>query len=195
MRALLFLTLLSFVLPAQEVEPGPGKFLVAKRNLGDPNFYQTVILLVKFDAKGALGLVINDPTKVTLSKLFDQIAGAEGRTDLVYLGGPVQRSVVHALVRSKTKPESGTLLFGDVYVATNKSFIEEALTASVKPELLRVYLGYSGWGAGQLERELEQGAWGVIRGEADAVFDSKPESVWERLIRRTELRLAMAHHR
>jgi len=174
----------------QEVEPGPGKFLVAKRQLGDPNFQQTVILMIRYDAKGALGLVINDPTKVPLSKLFDQIEGAGSRTDLVYLGGPVQRSVVHALVRSKTKPENGTLLFGDVYVATSKSFVEQALAAAVKSDSLRVYLGYSGWGAGQLDRELEQGAWHVIRGEADAVFDAKPEGVWERMIRRTELRFA-----
>jgi putative transcriptional regulator len=190
MRALLLFTVMSGLLFGQEVEPGPGKFLVAKRQLGDPNFHQTVILMVKYDAKGALGLVINEPTKIPLSKLFDQIAGAGRRADLVYLGGPVQRSVVHALVRSKTKPESGTLLFGDVYVATNKSFVEEALSASVKPETLRVYLGYSGWSAGQLDRELEQGAWHVIRAEADAVFDAKPEGVWERMIRRTELRLA-----
>jgi putative transcriptional regulator len=193
MRALLLLAILSSHHLAAEdaLEPAPGRFLVAKRTLGDPNFHQTVILMLRFDDKGALGLVVNDPTKIPLSKLFDQIAGARERADVLYLGGPVQRSVVHGLLRSKTKPESGTHLFGDVYMAASKTFIEQALRSAVPTESLRIYLGYSGWGAGQLERELERGAWHVVRGDADAIFAAKPDGVWERMIRKTELRFAM----
>src|ERR1700752_3504614 len=118
MRALLLLLALlqGYPAPAEEaLGPGPGRFLVAKRALGDPNFYQTVILMLRYDDKGALGLVINEPTKIPLSKLFDQIEGARERPDVLYLGGPVQRSVVHGLLLSKSKPENGTHLFGNVY--------------------------------------------------------------------------------
>lgn len=166
----------------------PGKFLVARRSLRDPNFAETVVLLVQYDSKGAMGLIINRATDVAISKLLSEPAQAKKRRDPVYEGGPVSRSAVLALVRSREAPEDTRLVFGDVYLVSTQGALDSAM-AQIDPSSLRVYFGYSGWGAGQLERELDAGAWQIFKGDAAAVFDLEPESVWKRYIRRTELRI------
>ncbi len=171
----------------------PGKFLVAARNLPDPNFAQTVVLLCRHDEKGTMGLVINRQTKLSFNKVFDQLREARDRTDPVFLGGPVQISGVLALLRSKTAPDEGLHVLDDLYLISSKAVLEKAVATGVDAGKLRVYAGYSGWSRGQLERELEMGAWHVFRGDLSFVFDSEPDTVWKRLIRRTELRIAGLH--
>ena len=79
---------------------------------------------------------------------------------------------------------------GDVYLVANKQLLEKTLASKVDPERFRVFVGYSGWTEPQLENEVDLGAWYIFRGDAEAVFDSDPESLWPRLIRETELRIA-----
>lgn len=169
---------------------GDGKFLVASRKLGDPNFAETVILLVQYDAKGAMGLVINNPSKITIAEALAEIKGAKGRQEAVFLGGPVGRTGLQALLRSKTAPDEARLVFGDVYATGSRALVERTLGTA--GSAFRVYLGYAGWGSGQLERELALGAWHVLGPNAAFVFDAEPETVWQRLIRRTELQFAAA---
>jgi putative transcriptional regulator len=166
-----------------------GRLLVASRNLPDPNFAETAVLLVHYDEKGAMGLVINRPTGIPLSRLLRELKEAKGRPDEVYAGGPVGRTGVLALLRSSTKPEEARHVFADVYLISTKTLLEKALAAGTNPHALRVYLGYAGWTAGQLEREVELGTWHILRGEAGLVFDPDPGSVWTRLIRRTNLQI------
>jgi putative transcriptional regulator len=165
-----------------------GKFLVASRHLPDPNFSETVVLVLHHGKGGTVGLIINRPTEKPLSAVLD-LKQAAGRNDPVYAGGPVARTGIRALMRSKVKPDETPPVLGDVYVVTNRSALESALTG---PAQIRVYFGYCGWVAGQLDREIMAGAWHVMAGEAATVFDADPQSVWPRLIRRTELRLALA---
>src|SRR5262245_30650641 len=82
-----------------------GKFLIAKRDLTDPNFAETVVLLIRYDEKGAMGLIVNRPTKVPLSKVFADIPAAKGRKDPVYLGGPVGLEGALGLLRASKQPE------------------------------------------------------------------------------------------
>src|SRR5947208_5720520 len=93
--------------PAQSThtkELGAGKILVASRDLSDPNFAETVVLLVHYDEEGVLGLILNRRTEVPISRLFRELR-AKGRTDPVYAGGPVRKTAVLALLRSDHKPE------------------------------------------------------------------------------------------
>jgi putative transcriptional regulator len=168
---------------------GVGKLLVAKPELGDPHFAQTVVLIVHYDDdKGAVGIVLNRRTNVPLTKVFPEIKGAT--QDPVFEGGPVDTGAAQALVRSKNKLDKASRVFGDVYTSGEKDVIEHAVSSAKAPSAFRLYVGYAGWSPGQLEREIEIGGWSVLRGTPEIAFDDDPDSLWERLQRKTETRIA-----
>ncbi|MEZ5356494.1 MAG: YqgE/AlgH family protein [Bryobacteraceae bacterium] len=166
-----------------------GRFLIAVRDLPDPNFAETVILLTDFGEKGAAGLVLTRRTRLTISDLFEDKAAARAE-DPVWRGGPVQRSAVLALFRGKTAPEGSQPVAREIHLLTTRESLERAL--SEPAGRVKVFLGYSGWGAGQLEREVELGTWHILNGDVDAVFAADVSSLWERLARRMERRIAFA---
>jgi putative transcriptional regulator len=171
----------------------PGRFLVATRDLGDPNFAQAVILLVQYDDEhGAMGLIVNRRTDVPLSRVFKDLKEAKDRTDPIYIGGPVELNSVMALLKSASKVEDAKRVFGDVYAITSKEPLQKTLASSAGTDAFRAYLGYAGWEPGQLEHEVELGAWHIMPADAAEVFHSDPESVWPRLVRRTETQIASA---
>ena len=181
------------VAPAQSKQVrdlGLGKILVAPRDCPDPNFAKAVVLLVQFDEDGAVGLMINHPTDVPLSRALNQVKAANGRSDPIYLGGPVDVSTVMALLRAGSKPNDARRVVGDVYLVSTRGLLEKTLAAGTGPGGFRAYVGYCGWGAGQLQNETNLGAWLIFDGSARLAFDSEPESVWSRLIARTEQRVA-----
>jgi putative transcriptional regulator len=197
--------LLSTSLPAAQVPPlrdrvtrgavdalGAGKLLVASRRLPDPNFANTVILLVDVNADGAVGLVLNRRSRVTLAKVFPQLAPNMATAGHAYLGGPVDTTRSMALVRSTPAPAGTRHVVDGVHVATTREAVEAAVAAGTTASRLRVFLGYAGWGAGQLQGETAQGAWHVLDGDAEVVFDAEPTSTWPRQIARTELIQARA---
>jgi putative transcriptional regulator len=167
-----------------------GKFLVASRDLGDPNFAGTVVLLLKFDEdEGALGIIVNRRTDVPLSRVFDKIKSTKDRADSVYLGGPVEPGSVVGLLKSNARIEDASRILTGIYLISGRAPLEK--TASEAPTgAFHAYLGYAGWAAGQLEHELGLGGWHVLGADAATVFDPDPDSLWEKLIRRTELRIA-----
>jgi putative transcriptional regulator len=168
-----------------------GKMLVAQRKLRDPNFIETVVLLLHYSEDGAMGLVVNRQTKISLSELFPDVKAKKPLSDPVYAGGPVQRTAGMALLRSSTEPSDSRHLFANVYLITDKKLLEKSLAAGKASSTFRVYLGYCGWAPDQLEGEIEAGAWHVFPGDAGQVFDPEPDALWERLIRKTELQIAV----
>src|SRR5882672_2802424 len=111
--------------PAQSTQThalAAGKFLVASRDLLDPNFAETVVLLVHYDDDSVLGLIINRRTKVPISRAFPELPeSAKGRSDPIYSGGPVERAVALALLRSRGRPEGADPVFADVSLVSAKS--------------------------------------------------------------------------
>jgi putative AlgH/UPF0301 family transcriptional regulator len=189
--ALFVVALAPMVGRAQDL--APGKFLVASRDLGDPNFAETVILLVSYDEqKGAMGLVVNHRTDVPLSRVFQDLKAAKGRADLAYVGGPVELSSVLALLKSSSPPDEAKRVFGDVYLLASKALLEKTLASEVGPDAFHVYVGYAGWGPGQLEHEIDLGGWHILQADAANVFHADPDSVWKRMIQRTETQIARA---
>ncbi|MBI3895598.1 MAG: YqgE/AlgH family protein [Acidobacteria bacterium] len=186
----------AIALPAQSVrvsDLAAGKLLVARPDATDSSFAETVILLVEYDEHGAFGLVINRRTKVPISRVLQQLEGADNWSDPVYVGGPVAMTGVLALLRSRdAKPEELKPVLGDIYLVSSKPLLEKFLAEGPAAAQLHVYLGYSGWGAGQLENEVNLGAWYIFDGKADLVFDANPASLWGRLIARTEQRYVNA---
>jgi putative transcriptional regulator len=102
----------------------------------------------------------------------------------------VELNSVLALLKSANKPERSEKVFGDVYLIGNKDLLTKTLASSAEAAVFHTYIGYAGWGAGQLEHEVELGAWHIMPADAGTVFHADPDSVWERLIRRTETQIA-----
>ncbi len=180
---------LPLVVAAQSKRPqdlGVGKLLVASRDSPDPTFAKTVILLVNFDEDGTVGLVINRRTKVPISRALDQLKPSTNRSDPVYLGGPVDLSAVLALLRAPSKPDEARRVVGDVYLVSTRPLLQKTLAAGTGPSDFHAFVGYCGWGAGQLENEMNLGVWYIFDGNAKLVFDSDPDSLWSRVVALTE---------
>jgi putative AlgH/UPF0301 family transcriptional regulator len=181
------------LLPVQSKNPedlNAGKLLVASRGLPDPNFAETVILIVHHDADGVVGLVLNRRTEVPLSRVLDQFADARDRKDPVYLGGPVETPQAFALLRSTAKFDGAEQVLSGVYWITSKAVFEKAFSARPDPDVFHVYLGYAGWSTDQLRQEVQRGSWFIFQADARAVFDSDPDTMWRQMIKKTELSLA-----
>ncbi|MGA7409251.1 MAG: YqgE/AlgH family protein [Bryobacteraceae bacterium] len=169
--------------------PAVGRILVASEKLGDPNFRESVVLIIRFDSeKGTLGLIINRRSKVPISRIFPDVTGA--KADPVYMGGPVELSTAQALLRSPSKSDDLVHVLGSVYATANKDIIEKSISAGAEPSKFHLYMGYAGWAADQLEAEMELGAWSVLRTNPDEIFDEDPDSLWTRLSRKAESQIA-----
>ena len=179
-------------LPIQFNRPqdlGVGRLLVASRSLGDPDFARTVVLLVHYDENGVLGLILNRRTDVPLSQVLD-LEAAKGRSDPVYLGGPVAPSAVFALLKSSAKIEKAENIIGGVYFISGKALFEQTISARPDPGVFHVYLGYAGWTQDQLRTEVQLGGWFVFPADAATIFNSDPDSLWLQMIQKAELQLA-----
>jgi putative transcriptional regulator len=175
-------------------ELAAGKLLVADRSLRDPNFAETVILLVQHDeANGSVGLALNRRTNVPLSRVFRYIEKASSRKDTVYLGGPVERADIFLLLRSRTHVEGARPIFDDVYITSSQDVLEKQIQSNADVKRFHAYMGYAGWADGQLEQEIAIGAWHVLPADSAPIFDSDPDTLWSRLTQKTELHIAAAY--
>jgi putative AlgH/UPF0301 family transcriptional regulator len=182
----------ALLVPVQFKDPkelGVGKLLVASRGLGDPDFAETVVLLVHYEEEGVLGLILNRRTDVPISRVFD-FKAAKDRSDPVFLGGPVETSAVFALIQSPVKIEKAEKIFGGVYLISDKSLFEKELSVPPNPGNFHVYLGYAGWTQDQLRAEVQTGSWFVFPADAAEVFNPDPKSLWLQMIQKTELKWA-----
>ena len=165
-----------------------GTLLVSKPELNDPNFIHTVVVLVQYDEdKGTYGLIVNRRGTASLDQVLPKVKNASAH--LVYEGGPVQTDLMQAMFRSRVKPDNSQPVVGDIYETANSDAIEKMAGAS-GPERFHAYIGYCGWSGGQLENEIQMGAWAVLKPDAGVVFDDDPDSLWQRLDRKTQMRIA-----
>lgn len=164
-------------------EPTTGKLLIAEPMLGDPNFDRTVVLMIEHSTEGALGVVLNRPTDLEVGVVLAEWADLAATPSVLYLGGPVEQSAVIALGRSHGAdgPPGWSPVVGDV--GTIDLHREPAELSPVVAGI-RFFAGYSGWGPGQLDGELAQGAWLVVDALADDVFAPDPETMWRSVLRR-----------
>ena len=165
---------------------GKGKFLVASRELNDPNFAESVILLLDYNQNGALGVIVNRPTEVPLATLLPEIKALQKRKDVAYLGGPVARHMLMLLTRSANPPQDSQSIFSDTYLVSQKKELEQLLQSGGAQTKLRAYVGYAGWAAGQLDMEVARGGWHIVPADAALIFDKAATEVWPELIRRGE---------
>jgi putative transcriptional regulator len=151
-------------------------FLIAMPNMADPNFSGSLTYICDHSEQGALGVVINRPTDLQLSALFDQI-GLSLPGDMeqtVYFGGPVQTERGFVLHTPKG-PYNSTLAVNNKVNLTTSKDVLEAVSHGEGPSKFMVSLGYAGWSAGQLENEMAQNAWLSVAADPDVIFDLPPE--------------------
>jgi putative transcriptional regulator len=167
-----------------------NQFLIAMPGMSDPTFAGSVIYLCEHTEKGALGLVINKPVDIKLKNLFEKVELSLTRDDIadapVYFGGPVQTErgfVLHEKQSSDGSPYNSTLsIAGGVLEMTTSKDVLEALAEGAGPKKLLVTLGYSGWGAGQLEDELSRNGWLTVDADPAIIFDTPIEQRYDRAV-------------
>ncbi len=152
----------------------PGHLLVASEKLRDPNFFHSVVLLVRHNEAGAFGLALNRPTATSVREVWNQIStGPCASLETLRVGGPIQGPLM-ALHRSAELLDIEAL--PGVYFTAGKEKLEGLV---LEPETsAKFFIGYAGWGAEQLESELAAGAWSTIAATAERVFRD-PEDFWE----------------
>ena len=153
-------------------------FLIAMPGMSDPHFAHALTYICEHNEDGALGLVVNKPTDMTFSALFEQLEVPLNDRALaeepVHFGGPVQVDRGFVLHRPLGNWQS-TLAVGDDLGLTTSKDVLEAVGRGEGPREVFVSLGYAGWAAGQLEQEIAQNAWLTVEADADLVFDTPPE--------------------
>ncbi len=161
---------------------GKGKLLVAARQLADPNFAQTVVLLLGYGRLGALGVIINRPTAVRLSEVLPDSFRAAPRAGVVYSGGPVATTAMLLLFRAERQPDETEHIFADVYLSGSQAVVEDKVAPG---DLFRLYAGHAGWAPGQLDNEVAQGDWHIVPADIDTLFRKPAENLWSELIQRS----------
>jgi len=151
-----------------------GSLLVATPRLLDPNFYRAVLLLIQHDEEGTLGLVLNRVTTEEAEDHLPEWASRIAPPGLVHYGGPVEPEIAIGLGLSETGMSTGV---------AGLSLVDLSEGPSEEGPLIKVYSGYSGWGAGQLEEELETGSWFVVPAAPDDPF-ADPNAQWRKVLRR-----------
>jgi len=166
-----------------------NQFLIAMPGMGDGTFAGTVVYLCEHTEQGALGLVINKPIDIKLKNLFEKVELSLDREDLadepVYFGGPVQTErgfVLHERLGEEGGHYNSTLqIQGGLEMTTSKDVLE-ALSHGAGPKKVLVTLGYSGWGAGQLEEEMSRNGWINVSAERGIIFDTPVEQRYEKAL-------------
>jgi putative transcriptional regulator len=169
-----------------------NQFLIAMPGMGDGTFAGSVVYLCEHTEKGALGLVINKPIDIKLKNLFEKVELTLDREDLadapVYFGGPVQTErgfVLHERLGGEAGEgghySSSLQIAGGLEMTTSKDVLE-ALSHGAGPKKVLVTLGYSGWGAGQLEEEMSRNGWINVGAERGIIFDTPVEQRYEKAL-------------
>ena len=173
----------------EEGESLRGRVLVASRRLRDPNFFRTLVLLIEHGEDGAMGLVVNRPTNVTVADALDGHFEVErGGDGPVYCGGPVEPAALFVLHNSVEYADGELPVASGLFAGHSKESFEglvNAVDAGDEEVRYRVFSGCAGWGPGQLEGELARSDWRLVDGDvlldgpADPVFGTDPYAAWE----------------
>lgn len=165
-------------------DPGRAFLLVAHPQLQDPNFAATVVLAVRVDEGGPIGVILNRPTTIALESVYPDRADVAGRKDLVFFGGPVHPDALLFAFRSATRPPQGMLVSEDIYISGYSLVLDELLKHPENATEQRFFVGYSGWAEGQLEAEIKQGGWYVLPLDTGAIFRMNPRTMYDDLLER-----------
>ena len=171
-----------------------GVLLVASPSLSDPNFHQSVLLIVEHGRGGTVGLILNRPTNVLLSEALPDFTVLKRPNHRLFVGGPVERTQLVLLFRlTQLLPDTRQIVDG-IYVGTPR-VLERIMTQPKPTETFRAFTGFSGWGPGQLEHEMLEGAWGVLPLDTFNIFEKDPATLWPDSISRLQAPRTISNER
>jgi len=189
LSALLLLVRAAMALAESRGADAKSFFLVASRDMGDPVFQQTVILMLPPGAPPLVaGVIINRPTNVTLGKLLRQPVAPEQRNQRVYFGGPVELSSPLLVIRTKTPPKRSIRLWSGGCAIADPDSIGDVLKDSRMTSDVRLFLGRAQWAQEQLRGELLEGAWSVVPLRSDLIFERDSAKIWASLMQHEHVR-------
>ena len=177
------LLLLGTSWPTSADESGGSKsltaiLLVARGELRDSDFAGSVVLVMNNLGPAPIGVVINRPTQVPVSRLFPDLKRLAPLHDKVYFGGPVEFGTVWFLFRAPRAPEHAVKALEGIYLSANRKLLLQLLGRDKPMDGLRIFVGHSGWAPGQLEAEIARGDWALQHAGSDAIFNGKSERPW-----------------
>ena len=180
----------------QHPELSKGILLIAGRNLNDPNFNKTVILVTDFSEIGTTGLIINKPTDILIDQVLPQFSQWDSITRYLNIGGPVAINSFSLLVRSGQElPASGSRhIINDIYLVNSMEMLKHIPHQDEDKTFFKLYLGYAGWSPGQLESELLRGDWHLWHADADLIFDTDYSEIWQQLIELVSAKWVLLKH-
>ncbi len=163
------------------IPPEKGRLLISEPFLPDPNFVRSVVLLCEHNNEGSFGFVLNRPADFKASEIMEELS----RTDYpVFIGGPVQQDTLHFIHRNPKIDGGVAVAEGIFWGGSFEQLTFLADTGQLDPEDIHFFLGYSGWGPGQLEEELEEDTWIVCDYVTeDLLFDTAPEEMWRKALK------------
>ncbi len=176
--ALLLLFGSSWPASVPDTKPLTAILIIARADLPDSNFADSIVLVMNDLGPGPVGIIINRPMPVPVSRLFPDIERLAQVRDKVYFGGPVDFGTVWFLFRAVTPPEHAIKACDGVYLSADRQLLLQLLGRNKPMDSLRIFLGHAGWAPGQLEAEIERSDWSAKPAEKGAIFSGKSEHPW-----------------
>jgi putative transcriptional regulator len=163
---------------AADAKPLNAILVVARDDLPDSNFAHSIALVMNNLGPGPVGVIINRPMPISVSRLFPDIKRLAQVPDKVYFGGPVDFGSVWFLFRAAAPPEHAIQACDGVYLSADRELLLQLLGRNKPMDSLRIFLGHASWARGQLEAEIERHDWTSKRAEVEAIFSGKSEYPW-----------------
>jgi putative transcriptional regulator len=163
---------------AADTKPLNAILIVARNSLPDPNFADSIVLVMNNLGPAPVGIIINRPMPIPVSHLFPDIERLAQVHDKVYFGGPVGFESVWFLFRAATPPEHAIQACDDVYLSADRELLLKLLSRNNPMDKLRIFLGHAGWAPSQLEAEIERHDWASKRADGEAIFSGTSEHPW-----------------
>jgi putative transcriptional regulator len=163
-----------------KIAPEKGRLLISEPFLPDPNFERTVVLLCEHNEEGSFGFVLNKPSILKVNEIMED---SNVFDNVVYVGGPVQQDTLHFIHRNSSLSNAIEIVDHVYWGGDFESLLTLFDTKQIVGGDIRFFLGYSGWGPGQLDSELEQDSWIVCDYVTDQLlFDTDPEVMWRKAL-------------
>lgn len=156
-----------------------GHLLLAAPTLRDPNFARTVVLIGAHSEDGAMGVVLNRPSAVTVAEAVPQLGEAVGEDEPVYVGGPVQQSSIVVLAEFLDTSSAGLLVLDSIGFPASDADLDCLAGTTARG---RVFAGYAGWSSQQLEAEIEDGDWIAHDAGPEHIFSELPGELWRTVL-------------
>ena len=166
---------------SNKLKPGKGKLLISDPFLHDPSFKRSVILLIEHNQEGSVGFILNKPVDIKLNDALEEFPKFD--TNL-YFGGPVQKDSLYYIHTMGNSIIDSIEIYDGLYWGGNFEALKILIkTNEVKASDLRFFIGYSGWGSDQLDKELKEKSWIVAPSKTEHIMDTNPEKLWNSILK------------